>query len=117
MRLVLSIPLLVLATASIAAPVLNDAEIGYLYCLRANAARLDDGTSDARTIGAAIFDVCLHERKMGLIARHYLSEREANAILTHRRSEEIETATIVVLRARAGLAKPEQHRDNGPKGH
>ncbi len=77
-------------------------------CYAANAARLDDGSSDARSIGTALLSTCSRERRavisrlMGKPAEH---PDVANTFLKSR-DVALDRATEIVLLNRAERRKP-----------
>lgn len=77
------------------------ASAAYLTCLRDRGAQLDDRTSDARSIGAAIMQLCKDDRIMMWQVGAGVDRNRAIQLMDAARDIDVDRASVVVLQLRA----------------
>lgn len=73
----------------------------YYACLKQHSGSLDDKTSDARTIAAAVMHFC-HDEHISLVQARAGSDRnQAQRILEFNREHDLDQVSLIVLQERA----------------
>lgn len=88
-------------------PAAVEANARWYACARSEAAALDDGISDARTIGAAASQACQQWRVKLIAAYPFHSQTAARRALDEILAQDIDRATLFVVEARKAHRQPQ----------
>ena len=77
-----------------------DADAKYLQCFDEQAARLDDGRSDVRSVAAAIYAACGKAKMAALLTMNFNSQEAVTKAVQATRDQDIDRASIAVLKVR-----------------
>lgn len=72
----------------------------YLACMDAQALRLDDGRSDARSVASAVYAACGPDKMAAVATAGFSSQDAAAKAVRDSRDQDIDRATIAVLKVR-----------------
>lgn len=75
-----------------------------LACFEAEAARLDDGRSDVRSVAAAVYAACGRAKMKVLSGMDFSSQEAVTNALRASRDQDIDRASIAVLKVRVARA-------------